>query len=673
MHPGFTAVSGYQGHSPKDGTTAGHVKHEPNFNLYGYQPCRPTFISQEKLYEAAKHSPADKTALASPPPLLSKEGYSKPSSVIVENKGKDRADLSSHHHGGSITLGTAMSPRHQGVREKQGVMGAHANSTPSHSAAVSPRSPHHAYMHAQQRVQDAAYNMSVSARVSCSPVPANVPASMTKLGKMAMPRTQSPLRVASPQQLSAAIMQPMELPKDGARVAVVAAMQHRPAAMKLSPKSGAGRASPGRSPGAVYRSPPPGGVAPHSVTHPESSMAAAYCYSLIQQGLVPNPIYTQTNTTQASVKAAAQGQSWPGDSSHDASRMLSLAAAQMAAHQSKRSQKDNSVDGATGRKRLKTETSPMTTQETSLEMATNSYGVKPPYIVTTSVDSMGRASHTYMDSFKSFVENAVQSVFLQDQERERQREKGRSDKSPPSKYVSPPNLQPVVPPSSASTVPCTGASCSMTTTTTTAVTFTTQSTHVTMPRLTVSHTTAAPSPPSGQLIASSTPSAPTSSSSSIMDTINRVANGYTDTDSDTLSASSPPPPLKVDAAVSVASSSSSTATSVAVSSVQRGESHKMGKKAWLQRYSDEDRNTATQGDNPEGMEEEGKKEPLKDCYVNCSYISPTKEGVSKSPISMMRDLTGKTEDESTSSASESESQVSLSSYQLCCYGTLDLA
>jgi len=91
----------------------------------------------------------------------------------------------------------------------------------------------------------------------------------------------------------------------------------------------------------------------------------------------------------------------------------------------------------------------------------------------------------------------------------------------------------------------------------------------------------------------------------------------------------------------------------------------MGKKAWLQRYSDEDRNTATQGDNPEGMEEEGKKEPLKDCYVNCSYISPTKDGVSKSPISMMRDLTGKTEDESTSSASESESQVSLSSYQLC--------
>ena len=642
MHPGFTAVSGYQGHSPKDGASAaaaaGHVKAEPNFNLYGYQPYRPTFISQEKLYEAAEHSPVDKTALASPPPLLSTEGYSKPSSVIVENKGKERADLSSHHHGGSITLGTAMSPRHQGVRDKPvAASAAHTNSVPAHSA--SPRSPHHAYMHAQQ-VQEAAYNMSVSGGRSSSGPASNGPINMNKLSKSAMARTQSPLRVASPQQLSAAIKQPMELPKDGASVAAMAAMQHRPAAMKLSPKAGAGRASPGRSPGAVYRPPHPASV-------PESSMAAAYCYSLIQQGLVPNPIYTQTNTTH---KAAAPGQAWPSDSSHDASRMLSMAAAQMeaAANQSKRSQKDQLPDA--DRKKLKTETPPATTSVP----VTSSYSIKPPYIVTMSVDDMGRESHTYMDSFKSFVENAVQSVFLQDQERERQRDmtsRSAAAKSPPSKYVSPPNLQPVSLSTSASTVSCTDTSCSTTTTTST-----TQSMHDTMPRLTASHTTSTPppAPPSGELTASPVPSVPTPSSSSIMDTINRVANGYTDTDSDTLSASSPPPPpLKVDI-----SADPVTAPTTSPLASQRGaESHKMGKKAWLQRYSNEDR-LVVEGETV-GEDAEVKTEPLMDCYVNCSYISPTKDGSSKSPISMMRDLSGKTDDtESTSSASESESQVS---------------
>ena len=648
MHPGFTAVSGYQGHSPKDGAGAagaGHVKAEPNFNLYGYQPYRPTFISQEKLYEAAKHSPVDKTALASPPPLLSTtEGYSKPSSVIVENKGKERADLSSHHHGGSITLGTAMSPRHQGARDKPvaAAVAAHTNSVPAHSA--SPRSPHHAYMHGQQQVQEAAYNMSVGGgRGSSGAASTNGPINMNKLGKSAMARTQSPLRVASPQQLSAAIMQPMELPKDGAGVAAMAAMQHRPAAMKLSPKAVAGRASPGRSPGAVHRQ-------PHPASLPESSMAAAYCYSLIQQGLVPNPIYTQTNTTH---KAAAPGQSWPSDSSHDASRMLSMAAAQMAAaaNQSKRPQKEQLPDA--DRKKLKTETPPATTAVT----VTSSYSIKPPYIVTMSVDNMGRESHTYMDSFKSFVENAVQSVFLQDQERERQRDMTRSSaKSPPSKYVSPPNLQPVSLSTTASTTSCTGTSCSTATTTSTALIFATQSMHETMPRLTVSHTTSTPPPPG---VTSSTvpPPVPASSSSSIMDTINRVANGYADTDSDTLSASSPPPPpLKVDV---TAESIPTPATSPLASQRCGGESHKMGKKAWLQRYSDEDR-LVVNNDLETGEEAEVKTEPLKDCYVNCSYISPTKDGSSKSPISMMRDLSGKTEDESTSSASESESQVSLS-------------
>jgi hypothetical protein len=53
---------------------------------------------------------------------------------------------------------------------------------------------------------------------------------------------------------------------------------------------------------------------------------------------------------------------------------------------------------------------------------------------------------------------------------------------------------------------------------------------------------------------------------------------------------------------------------------------------------------------------------VKNCYVNCSYISPSKEGGSKSPISALRLPNGNVkegdENESTTSASETETQVS---------------
>jgi len=131
-----------------------------------------------------------------------------------------------------------------------------------------------------------------------------------------------------------------------------------------------------------------------------------------------------------------------------------------------------------------------------------------------------------------------------------------------------------------------------------------------------------------------------------METINRVANGQIDTDSDTLSAPSPPPHFK----------------SGDASSPHKSGNHPKLKKAWLQRHSDEDKELKN-SPFPQGDNSQTKSEILKNCYVNCSYISPSKEGGSRSPISALR-LNGNikdisNDDESTTSASETESaQVS---------------
>ena len=135
-----------------------------------------------------------------------------------------------------------------------------------------------------------------------------------------------------------------------------------------------------------------------------------------------------------------------------------------------------------------------------------------------------------------------------------------------------------------------------------------------------------------------------SPTSSIVDTINRVANGYVESDSDTLSAPSPPPHLRSDVSPSPC----------------KPANHKAFKKAWLQRYSDEDNKEKVRKEDATSQESpnlDGMGEPVKDCYVNCSYISPTKEGGSKSPISMLQKGLRPDDEDSTTSASEAESQV----------------
>jgi len=130
-----------------------------------------------------------------------------------------------------------------------------------------------------------------------------------------------------------------------------------------------------------------------------------------------------------------------------------------------------------------------------------------------------------------------------------------------------------------------------------------------------------------------------------METINRVANGFVDTDSDTLSAPSPTPDIK--------SGENNNPSPLKLS----GSATKF-KKAWLQRYSDEDKKNADSTENKTGESGESKNEkgdPVKDCYVNLSYISPTKDGGGKSPISMLKDLTSRKDDDSTGSDTEMDS------------------
>jgi hypothetical protein len=151
-----------------------------------------------------------------------------------------------------------------------------------------------------------------------------------------------------------------------------------------------------------------------------------------------------------------------------------------------------------------------------------------------------------------------------------------------------------------------------------------------------------------------------------MDSINRVVkatNGVNDTDSDTLSAPSPPTLIK-----------SSSASDVNPSPNKHN--HTKFKKAWLMRYSDEDKKMTADTPPPDETSvdekpllqpqpptqengDEPSSDSMKDCYVNCSYISPTKDGANKSPISLLKDLTRTSDDVGggTTSASEAESQM----------------
>ncbi len=667
-----------------------HEQSEASFNLYGYQPFQHTYISPDKLYSQGikeeksivpKEEPRPahmgsshlstqhhRGHITSPPPLI-KDSHGKGGSVIVEHKSKEH--VHAHHplammaavQQGSITLG---SPRHhqKGMDGRPG-----SNTSPNTHASMSPHT-----------------------------MAPGIPAHMAA-GKLS--RTQSPLRVASPQQLSAAVMQPMELQKAN----VVA--QHPQKGVSNNP-------SPGRLHPEAHRVNTTGASSmsspsPHApaIAQPPVSLPRPYSHALIQQGLVPNPMYSHNSSKLPN--SPPGGAAPPRVAIPTGNTQPSMTSPH--AGQKRRSPKEPAVSATAtieaARKRLKTgvnhmmgsitagtPTIPVTTQP----MATNPHPHTVPssHLVTTSNTSptsttaatansragtITAPSTGFMDSFRSFVENTVHNAFYHDAELNKH-PKGR--------------LKAGVPPQSLPTsAPAAMSPVNTNTTTMSSSPYPPHASPIVSSPSSLSSSASIASSQSSQPITmnsvvrpgpANTPGgASVSSTSSIMETINRVANGI-DTDSDTLSAPSPPPHIRSESNASPCGKSMN---------------HTKFKKAWLQRYSDEDKRantpTAESEVKPEVKDEpvrqatpvpvapvepepmntqdntvdsaaginnaDSKPEAVKDCYVNCSYITPTKEGGAKSPISSLsvkeqnqnKEQAG---DNSTSSASEAESQVS---------------
>ncbi|XP_022288330.2 uncharacterized protein LOC111100582 isoform X4 [Crassostrea virginica] len=568
-------------------STASSIKQEkPNFNLYGYQPFTLAYISPDQLHlhgldkkeeklnmDSSKQSLAHAANLASqmsssssaPPPLI-KDSHG---SVIVNNRGKE--------------VSTSPRPAH--------------SHHPHHLSSQSPRQPKPAHTSSRHRGsphQDQSIDLSSSSSSSGLQVSA-LSAFRSTESKHIGHRTQSPLRVSSPHQLNMGMMQqPVNYHKAEGK-------SHASPSSSKSPVSSCGGNVPYMS-AAIAQ--PPVSLPPGSVD---------YSCSLIQQGLVPNPIYSQNSVNPAAEHHHGNSlltttHSMAPTSSHPSQSMTGPHGVKRKPGKESSNRKRQKAEGGPSYSsmgggvpvttpQIMTNPSPYTTT-TSQTSVTSSSATSPSSAVsmllasTTSTPTQGTSG--FMDSFKSFVENAVQNAFYQD-----------SDLGDHKKIPAPPP-----PKQQKSNPPLSGEESTLTA---------------------------------------------SNSNSNLTDTISRVANGQiNDTDSDTLSAPSPPPHISHP------------------SSQSKAANHPKLKKAWLQRHSDEDKSeTKAEPGSPSTETDASPKaeDKLKNCYVNLTNISPKKEAGTKSPVTAYKLPNGSLgggdkDDESTTSASETESQqVSDSSSQ----------
>jgi len=613
--------SGIYGHASAPGSQSGMVqpKMEPigaaggvkqevgtaSFSLYGYQPEKCSYISADQLqsYEHSKmgRSQSPKKGLSVPPPLIKdSKGHS---SVIVENK-RESVKSSSPH--GSHYQASHMSP--------------HPQPKPAHTpdrTGDRPRS-----------------NNSSPGAHGMSPAMAHQHPMMNMRGDHSRPpttgRSQSPLRIASPQQLSAAVMQPMDY--------------------RCSPNVNKTQGSPGSNsshhhPIATSAAFSPA-IAQAPVSLPHSSVN--YTYGLITQGLVPNPIYSTNSKTSSSesqrtvsvtgtaqVPRAAQSPSFspqphPG-TKRKGQKEGTTRKRQKASTEQPQVNNNNplnlSVPCTTPQ--IATNPSPYTTNSGSIQSA----GTVPHSAAAAGAQQ--QANHRlsgltgFMDSFKSFLDNTVQNAFMSDPELSKQKQQEAFQMSQLAGGGGGQKQQPYKPKTSLE------RSC----------------TPVTSQQAAANHDE------------SSNVSA-VSGNQSLGFGESRPANGQVDTDSDTLSAPSPPPHLRQETNNSAAPN--------------RPAKHPNLKKAWLARHSEDDKNVnkpvgfpaPNSSVAPDGGSASDDKEGVRTCYVNCG---------SKSPISALSQggatTNGPTEgkdnpvpapganpgapanDESTTSASEAETQV----------------
>lgn len=565
----------YKAGPPNSSVPSGSVKQEkPNFNLYGYQPFRLAYISPDQLHlhgldkkeeklniDSSKQSLAHAANMASqmssaPPPLI-KDGHS---SVIVNHRNKDVSTSPRPAHSHHSHHMSSQSPRQP---------------KPAHTPSRHHGSPH----------QDQSIDLSSSSSgLQVSALSAFRSTESKHIGH----RTQSPLRVASPHQLNAAVMhQPVNYHKGEGKP--------RSSPLSKSPVSSAGSNVPYMS--AAIAQPP--------VSLPQGSVD--YSCSLIQQGLVPNPIYSQNSVNPAAEHHHGNShglltttQSMAPTSSHNTQsttgqqgvkRKPSKESSNRKRQKGDAGDSNSSVGGGVPvtTPQIMTNPSPYTTTNSQTSVTSSASSAVSMLLSSASTSIPTSGTSGFMDSFKSFVENAVQNAFYQD-----------TDLADHKKTLAPP------PPKQQKSNP----------------------------------TSQITGEESSSLMGSN-------SNSNLIDTISRVANGQiNDTDSDTLSAPSPPPHVSHP------------------HSQGKAANHPKLKKAWLQRHSDEDKSEVKVEPGSPSTETDlspKAEDKLKNCYVNLTNISPKKEPGTKSPVSAYKlpngNLSGKDkDDESTTSASETESQ-----------------
>ena len=655
---------GFQGKREPGSITAGMPKPEAgstNFSLYGYQPEKCTFMTAEQLHSYGLDTKSEKQdsksvirsqsprrgEMSVPPPLIKD---AKPqSSVIVENRAKEGLKSMSPHAHQQYTAHLhqlAGTPPHGQPKPAHTPERSHERPSPS---STSPGVAYHMNPHSIAQSHQAALKAEVARQQGVS-------------------RSQSPLHVASPQQLSAAVMQPMDY--------------------RCSPANNKSRSSPATtsSPHASGSSSNPSGTFTHAIAQPPVSLpqSVPFTYSLIQQGLVPNPIYTHNSPSSKTSSDSQRTVSVTGTarvphaahSPHPSNTSPPQCAmpqgqkrkgAKEGANMKRQKGPDTQGQSQAGNKALNlsvpvttpqilTNQSPYTTSSSTTISAPSTTMAQSPMVVSQSGNSSSISSAMlsnrlswnnsgFMDSFKSFVETTVQNAFLSDPDLAKKKDgqilqqiQDSQQQQQQQQHSIPQNIpQTSVPPRSKSSLER-------------------SSTPVTPQQQSIQ-----PMNAEDTLNRSNS-----TNGSTYSDTINRVANGAVDTDSDTLSAPSPPLQAKQDP----------------TNSPHKSAKHPNLKKAWLQRHSDEDKqeakppvvattppigcpiNPAETDIDKQLSDKEKDKDVLKNCYVNCSYISPSKEGGSKSPISAIQTVipNGPTEkgniDESTTSASETETQVS---------------
>ncbi|GFO44738.1 lysine-specific demethylase 3 [Plakobranchus ocellatus] len=408
-----------------------------------------------------------------------------------------------------------------------------------------------------------------------------------------------------------------------------------------------------------------------SVTQQEtvsvSHSSTPFSYNLIQQGLVPNPIYSQGGSMHPSSRQPPQ-QHAPSSHSianpQSSSGPLTFIPSQVSPPGNKRKSNSRDTSSVTSRKKPKGQidhpgaNQPMPIPVTTPQILTNpsphttssNSSVPRPGIhslasSSSSLPSSNLSSISSPYSFQSFVDDTVNTAYLQDQKKalekvERERAASAGLTSLPNVTRSMPSVQGRRPD------------------------FSMSSQH--MPSGSHSASTAAPLAAVKQNIHSNSSNSTSSNvnsdsySSRIMDTINRVANNQVDTDSDTLSACSPPPQAKP-------SGTNSPLNRSLNSSSGFSHPHHM-KKAWLQRH-DEDKKSETPVPQNQGEEDSNSSlsqtRDIISCVENSSAaLAEQGKESNTSPADVVVTLPNGNvselnhHNESTSSASESEMQNS---------------